>query len=103
MPLVRFIQPISGTCRHCGQPDGSPAFSETALRRTFQSIAANSYHDDTSILQAIEQGFAQSVTISQADSIITQQEKRRCGPSVTGSPSRKTPPTPAQSTPSTRP
>ena len=46
------------------------------MRRTLQAIAANSYHDDTSILKAIEQGFAQSVTISQADGIITQQAEQ---------------------------
>ena len=57
------------------QAAGSPAFSETAPRSTLRDIAANSYHDDTSILQAIEQGFAQSVTISRADGIITQQEE----------------------------
>ena len=98
MPLSRFIQSLNGTCHHCSQPAGflkqvhqdgwnemvqlavqaaGPAsFSESALRRTLQAIAANSYHDDTSILKAIEQGFAQSVTISQADGIITQQEEQ---------------------------
>ena len=103
MPLTKFLGTLSGTCRHCGQPAGflkqvhpgcqkvhtdgwnemvqlaaqaagSPTFSETALRRTIQGIAADSHHDGTSILQAIEQGFAQSVTVSQADGIITQQE-----------------------------
>ena len=57
------------------QAAGSPTFSETALRRTLRGIATNSYNDDTSILWAIEQGFAQSVTPSQADGIITQQEE----------------------------
>ena len=100
-----MIIKLFGTCRHCGPPAGflkqihpgcqkvhtrgwneivqlaaqaagSPTLSETALRRTLRGIAANSCHDDTSILQAIEQGFAQSVTISQADGIITQQEEQ---------------------------
>ena len=85
------------------QAAGTPDFSEIALRRTLQGIAANSFHDDTSILQVIKQGFAQSVTLSQGDGIITQQEEGTLRAFRDRLASRTTPPTPRPWAPWTKP
>ena len=104
MPLSRFLQPLKGTCRHCGQPAdlfqkshrqcrdlhttgiqemtqlaaqaaGTASFNETALRSTLRAIAARARATEDDISQAIADGWAQGVQHAMSDGILTQQEE----------------------------
>ena len=87
MPLRRFLQSVSGTCRHCGQKAGflrkehgqcrdlhatgiqemtqlaaqaagTAGFNETTLRSTLQAIATRARATEEDISQAIADGWA---------------------------------------------
>ena len=87
MPITKFLQSLSGTCRHCGQKTGilqrdhpqcrqthqagiqemtqlaaqaasTGGFSETALRSTLQAIADRARATPEDISQAIADGWA---------------------------------------------
>ncbi len=104
MPLHRFLQSVSGTCRHCGQnasflrkqhgqcrqthqsgmnemtqlaaqAAGTSSFNETALRSTLQAIADRARATPDDISQAIATGFAQGVKHAMQDGTLTQEEE----------------------------
>ena len=101
MPLHRFLQSLSGTCRYCGQKTGllqrdhpqcrqthqagmnemtqlaaqaagSASFNEQALRSTLQAIATRARATPEDISQAIAAGFAQGVKHAMQDGTLTQ-------------------------------
>ena len=104
MPITRFIQSLSGTCRHCNQSAGflrrqhgqcrdlhaqgiqemtqiaaqatdTSSFNETTLRTTLQAIANRAKATETDISQAIADGFAQGVKHAMQDGTLTQEEE----------------------------
>ena len=106
MPITRFIQSLSGTCRYCGQKTGllkrdhrecrqthqtgyqemvqlaaqaasAHTLNEAALRQTLGAIAQRSRAADEDIDRALEEGFRQGVTQAMSDGILTRQEEER--------------------------
>ena len=106
MPITRFLQSLSSTCRHCGQPAGlfqnrhpqcrqthqagftemvqlaaqaaaAHTFNEAALRQTLQAIAQRSRATSEDIDRALEEGFRQGVAQAMSDGIITRDEDER--------------------------
>ena len=104
MPLARFLQSISGTCRHCGQPTGvfqrehpecrqdhstgwnemvqlatqaatTHGFNEAALRQSLSAIARLSYATNEDVERAFEKGWNQGVAQAMTDGIITRDEE----------------------------
>ena len=104
MPLHRFLQSLSGTCRHCGQKTGllqrdhpqcqqthragmnemtqlaaqaagTNGFNETALRSTLQAIATRARATESDISQAIADGWAQGVKHAMQDGTLTADEE----------------------------
>ena len=104
MPITKFLQSLSGTCRHCGQKTGilqrdhpqcrqthqagmnemtqlaaqaagTSSFNETALRSTLQAIATRARATETDIAQAIADGFAQGVNHAMQDGALTADEE----------------------------
>ena len=77
MPITRFLQSLSGTCRHCGQPAGVFQNRHPQCRQTLQAIAQRSRATDEDIDRALEEGFRQGVAQAMADGIITRDEEER--------------------------
>ena len=106
MPLSNLIQPLSGTCRYCGQragilkrdhpgclqnhqagiqemiqlaaqAAGAHTFNEAALRQTLGTIAQRSRATGEDIDRALEERFRQGVTQAMSDGILTRQEEER--------------------------
>ncbi len=104
MPIARFLQSLSGTCRHCGQKTGllqrdhtqcrqthqagiqemtqlaaqaagTSSFNETALRSTLQAIATRARATPEDISQAIADGWAQGVKHAMQDGALTADEE----------------------------
>ena len=106
MPLARFLQLISGTCRHCGQPTGvfqrehlecrqnhstgwnkmvqlaaqaatTHTFKEANLRQSLAAITQRSHATGEDIERALEEGWNQGVAHTMADGIICREEEER--------------------------
>ena len=106
MPLTRFFQPLSGTCRYCGRKAGvlrrshqeceeahrtgwqemvaqatqaatTHSFNEAALRQSLSAIAQRSYATDEDIELALEEGWKQGVANAMSDGIISREEEER--------------------------
>ena len=106
MPITRFLQSMSSTCRHCGQPAGifqnrhpqcrqihqagfqemvqlaaqaasAHTFNEAALRQTLGAIANRSRATGEDIDRALEEGFRQGVAQAMSDGILTRDEEER--------------------------
>ena len=106
MPITKFLQSLSGTCRHCGQKTGllqrdhtqcrqthqagiqemtqlaaqaagANTFNEAALRQTLGAIAQRSRATDQDIDRALEEGFRQGVAQAMSDGILTREEEER--------------------------
>ena len=104
MPIAKFLQSLSGSCRHCGQKTGllqrdhpqcrdlhtagiqemtqlaaqaagTSSFNEQALRTTLQAIATRARATEDDISQAIADGFAQGVNHAMADGTLTADEE----------------------------
>ena len=106
MALNKNLQPLSGTCRYCGQQTGifqrdhpkcrethragwqemvslvaqaatDHSFNETVLRQSLSAIAQHSRATSEDIDRALEEGFRQGVAHAMSDGIITRDEEER--------------------------
>ena len=120
MPLNKNLQPLSSTCRYCGQQAGifqrdhpkcrethrggwqemvslvaqaatDHSFNEAVLRQSLSAIAQRSRATDEDIEHALEEGFRQGIAQAMSDGIITRDEEERFAPSGTASPWRIAP------------
>ena len=106
MPLSNLLKSAAGTCPFCNQKAGilsrehpecrrtyqagwnemvhlaaqaaaSPQFDGKSLRLSLAEIARRSYGDDTTVNQALEDGWKQGVSQAMADGIVSQPEEAK--------------------------
>ena len=106
MPLARFFQPLSSTCRYCGRKASvlrrshqeceeahragwqemvslvtrtatDHSFNESALQQSLSAIAHRSHATDEDIERALEEGWKHGVAHAMSDGIISREEEER--------------------------